>query len=202
MKSRRSKKTGMIGLLALCALCLGAFAAYRQVSLRKLPSVTASADAAPTAAPTGEEQTSAPGDTLALFPDIDQSSVTSVTISAEDTSYEFLRDEPDEVSVNGQKADSEAFDTLLCQIVTLPVSVTKTFSISERPLLTVTIVCGETTHSAGFYRGSSEDTTWILCGTQEAPLYRKASAWRVGTMLLTCEGTRIQDESGNETPAQ
>ncbi|MDO5377193.1 MAG: hypothetical protein Q4G52_02555 [Clostridia bacterium] len=198
----KNMRTGVTGLLALCALSVGLFAVYRQTSMPELPSAAASFDAAPTSAPSDAIEVSEHRDHLELFPEIDESSVTSVTVNAEDTAYEFLRDAPGDVSVNGQKADSEAFDTLLCQIVTLPVSAIEAFSISERPQLTVYIVSGGVTHSASFYRSSSEDTTWILCGTQEAPLYRKTSAWRVGTLLLTCEGTRIQDESGNETPAE
>lgn len=193
----KKARAGMTGLLALCALCAGLFAAVRGAPLRQMPDTAAAAVTA-----TGEPERRERRDPLPLFPDIDEASVTSVAVSSQHASYSFLRDAPDDVSVNGQKADSEAFDTLLCQITTLPVSIAQSFSASESPLLTIHIVSGGTTHTASFYEGGSRNTALILCGTQDAPLYRQTSAWRVGTLLLTCEGTRIQDESGNETPAE
>ncbi len=190
----RKVRAGVTGLFALCALSVGLLSVCRDTPVTELPTASAS-PAALSATPDAHPR-------HALFPEVDESNVTHVTIFSEDTSYEFRRAAPDDVSVNGQKADSEAFDTLLCQIVTLPVSDIEFFSSTESPLLTVRVVSGGTTHLAAFYRGMSEDKTLILCGTQDAPLYRQTSAWRVGTLLLTCEGTRIQDESGNETPAE
>lgn len=187
---------GVTGLLALCALATGLFTVYQNAPVAKMDMPAASASPAP--AVSGESH----AHRLALFPEVEEESVTHVTVFSQDASYEFLRDAPDEVSVNGQKADSEAFDTLLCQIVTLPVFDTESFSVSGSPLLTVRVVSGGTAHAASFYRGQSKDKTLILCGTQEEPLYRQTGAWRVGTLLLACEGTRIQDESGNETPAE
>lgn len=195
----KKARTGVTGLIVLCALSAGIFAFYCRAPVQELSSAAASAGAAVSS--TASVHTDAPKH-LALFPEVDESGVTALTVRSEDISYEFLRDAPNDVSINGQKADSEAFDTLLCQIVTLPVSVIETFSVSESPTLTVCIVSGGKTHTASFYHGSSENTALILCGSPEEPVYRQTSAWRVGTLLLTCEGTRIQDESGNETPAQ
>ncbi len=195
----RRIKAGVAGLFALCALSAGLLTVYQNTPVAKMVGNMSAASASPAAVLSCTPDAHA---RHTLFPEVDESSVTHVTVSSQDASYEFLRDAPDDVSVNGQKADSEAFDTLLCQIVTLPVSDTPSFPVSESPLLTVRVVSGETMHLASFYRGQSEDKALILCGTQEAPLYRQTSAWRVGTLLLTCEGTRIQDERGNETPAQ
>lgn len=140
--------------------------------------------------------------TRVLFSGMDQSSITAISVTAADRHFEFLCSGPDDVSVNGQLADSEAFDTLVFQIANLPVTPREAFSPAGEPLLTVVVTTPTASHTASFYRSSVEDTACVLTGPAESPCYEETDAWRVGTLLLTCDGTRIQDERGNETPAE
>ncbi|MBQ6858153.1 MAG: hypothetical protein IJO02_01870 [Clostridia bacterium] len=132
-----------------------------------------------------------------LFPDL--GAVTSVIVSADSSRFDFLVDNRGAVSVNGKRADSEIFNTLIAQIAELPVHPQAAFSPKEPPVMTLTVRSGEREHVARFYEDDAAgEEAFILTGSSDAPRYRRTDGWRVGTMLMTCEGTRIQDERGNE----
>lgn len=137
-----------------------------------------------------------------LFPDLDPASITAVSLKTPERSFEFRRGEYNAVTVNGQLADSEIYLTLLTQIAELPVSTLDALPAGNDQLLTLVVTTGGQRRTAHFYDdGGAGTEAFILCGTQEAPQYRQTDGWRVGTLLMTCEGTRIQDERGNEIPA-
>lgn len=131
-----------------------------------------------------------------LFPGLVCEHITAVYVSTPERSFVFECSAPDRISVNGHSADSEIFDTLLEQICQLPVDAHAAFSPEHAPALTLTVVSGESRHTARFYSDSgSEDTRILLAGAGE-PVYRQTDAWRIGTLLMTCEGTRMEDENG------
>ena len=52
-----------------------------------------------------------------------------------------------------------------------------------------------------FYEdGGTGEFARVIAGTEGEPEYGQTCGWRVGTLMMTCEGTRIQDERGNEQP--
>ena len=137
-----------------------------------------------------------------LFPSLDEAAITAISVSTPERSFHFLREGANAVSVNGQQADAEIFSTLLEQIADLPVNSFTAFSpCSSRLQLTLVVSTAQAQHTAHFYAGgASGETTHIISGSCEAPAYSQTNGWRVGTLMMTCEGTRIQDAHGNETP--
>lgn len=138
-----------------------------------------------------------------LFPDLDESAITAISVHTPDRSFQFHADGLGDVSVNGQRADSEIYMTLVSQISELPVDVSTAFNPEgAQLLLTLTVFSGESQHTACFYEDSDTgEIARIVAGSADAPEYRQTSGWRVGTLMITCEGTRIQNERGNETPS-
>ena len=77
------------------------------------------------------------------------------------------------------------------------------FEPEGEPLLTVAISTDTQQYNARFYEdGETGRNTNIISMQQSSTQYLTTEAWRVGTLLLTCEGTRIFDESGKEAPAE
>lgn len=180
-------------LAAALLLFLGAQPELRSAQAPDGEAAAQTADAAQSAAQTPH--------TTPLFPAISPSSVTALSVTAGDRRFEFLCD-GEEVSVNGQLADGEIFSTLLEQILTLPIASCAAFSPEEgSAMLTLVLTAAGHDNTVCFYEGSSKETARVLAGTPEEPVYGVTKSWRIGTLLLVCDGTRIQDESGNETPA-
>lgn len=165
---------------------------------------TAEAPAAQTAGDAGDasDRERDGARTTPLFPSLSPDAVTALSVTSDDRHFEFLCS-GDAVSVNGQMADSEIFSTLLDQILTLPIAACAAFSPEESStLLTLVVTAADHDSTVHVYEGSSQEIVRVLAGTPEEPVYGTTKAWRIGTLLLVCDGTRIQDESGNETPAQ
>ncbi len=137
-----------------------------------------------------------------LFPGLRKDTITAITIASPQQIFQFQRRGPESVSVNGQQADSEIFLTLLEQIAELPADACSAFTPENDTLLLTLIVCeGAKQHTARFYAdGAQGEKARIISGSTDAPEYRQTGGWRVGTLMMTCEGTRIQDALGNETP--
>ena len=106
------------------------------------------------------------------------------------------------MSVNGQMADDEVFSTLMEQILTLPVMACDPFSPEGDAVLTLILTANGADWTASFYQTESQEMARVISCVQEETLYGQVKSWRIGTLLMACDGTRIQDESGNETPAQ
>ena len=134
-----------------------------------------------------------------LFPELTDSDISEIHIRAgDDCAFDFsVRGE---LSVNGQKADSEVFSTLLDQLTADCFIPCEDFEPRGEPLLTVTVSTDTQNFSARFYQDNEDGKyAYVVAGADNARCL-KTDAWRVGTLLLTCEGTRIFDASGQETP--
>ena len=193
----------MTGILktagAICAMGVMIFALcfHLAVGLRAetAPDVRQSAESAQDAADPQEEQ-------LLLFPALNAEGVTAVFVGTPDRCFQFDVDVSGEVSVNGQRADGEIYLTLIDQIAELPVVVTGAFTPdSTQLLLTLTVCQDEEERTACFYEDDGTGKiARIVFGAPDSPKYGRTNGWRVGTLMMTCEGTRIQDERGNESP--
>ena len=67
-------------------------------------------------------------------------------------------------------------------------------------LSAVTVYTDTQDFSASFYQEQGDDKYAYVVAGADNERFLKTDAWRVGTLLLTCEGTRIFDASGQETP--
>ena len=141
---------------------------------------------------------------ITLFPNLCSASIRAISIRTPERSFQFQLDSLGAVSVNGAQADKEIFATLVDQIADLPVDPFGAFPADGTQLMmTLEVLTDGRRHTAHFYEdGASGIATHIICGTPDAPEYRLTEGWRVGTLVMTCEGTRIQDAHGNETPLQ
>ena len=138
-----------------------------------------------------------------LFPGLESASIQAVSINTPESEYYFQCEGEESVSVNNHMADDEVFDTLIEQILAFSFEQREPFSPQESPVLTIAVFTEKTQYNASFYPdGDTGKNTNIICGLESSPQYLTTEAWRVGTLLLTCEGTRILDESGKETPAE
>lgn len=139
----------------------------------------------------------------ALFPGLVPACVTSVCISTPQTAFDLRRESHGRVSVNGQQADSGVFLTLLEQLDAMAYTPASAFSPSGAPLLTLRVYTQGKEHAAAFYadEGTGEFARVIYMPDTE-PAFGRIEGWRIGTLMLACEGTRIQDEHGRETPMQ
>ena len=140
---------------------------------------------------------------LTLFPGLNPSHITSLCVSTPERSFQFQQNGHGAVSVNGQQADSDIFSVLLNQIAGLPVEQHSAFAPQAQDLLlTLVVTTGTHQKTARFYEGSGKGkTARIVLDTAESPEYRQTTTWRVGTLMMACEGTRILDAHGNEQPA-
>ena len=179
----------------LPALLLFAAAAFLVMSLRLFGFRQSGMPAAAVAA----RQSS--GAAERLFPEIIPEAITAVSVVTPHAAFDLQREEPHVVSVNGQRGDHEVFATLLEQIADIPFMPTAPFSTQDAPLLTLTIKHRQQQYSAAFYSdGAAGERARIVTHRNQASQYGQTDGWRIGTLMLACEGIRIQDESGKETP--
>lgn len=129
-----------------------------------------------------------------LFPQL--SGVTALSVSTPERSFHFHLDHQGDVRVNGGQADQEIFSTLLDQIRELPVEYHGAFSpCAQDLLLTLVVSTDARQHTVRFYSSSDGGKTRIVLDSGDAPEYRQTNIWRVGTLMMACEGTRILDET-------
>ncbi|MGN0777094.1 MAG: hypothetical protein ACI4MM_10510 [Candidatus Ventricola sp.] len=184
---------------AFCAMGVMIFALFFRMAgglrAETAPDIRQSAESAQE---TADSQVDQP-----LFPSLSAEGITAIFVGTPDRSFRFDVDVSGEVSVNGQQADGEIYMTLVDQIAELPVVLTGAFvPDSTQLLLTLTICQNDVEHTACFYEdGGSGETARVVTGSADAPEYGQTNGWRIGTLMMTCEGTRIQDERGNEHPA-
>lgn len=148
-------------------------------------------------------QALAPDGPALLFPDLDMEEITGISVLSPERSFQFCADIDGGVSVNGRQADGEIYRTLVSQIIELPVDASAAFSTGgARLLLTITVCAGSQQHTARFYEDDDTcEVARIIAGPENSPQYGRTDGWRVGKMMMTCEGTRVQDEQGNEQPS-
>jgi len=138
-----------------------------------------------------------------LFPEVEAADITAVSIKTPQASFDLLRGDDRSVSINGQRWDGDVFVTLLEHITDMEFIPTTPFDAQDAPLLSLVIRHRGVEHTASFYPGDAAGANArIIVGPKSDPRYGLTDGWRIGTLLLACEGTRIQDESGRETPAQ
>lgn len=178
------------------------FAIFFQLAGGKLRAAPQT-DAPQSAANAQEIAQPAAADSL-LFPTLNAEAITAISVDTPERSFQFYADSSGEVSVNGQQADVEIYLTLVSQISELPVAQTGAFiPDSAQLLLTLTVCEGGAQHRACFYEDDGTgEIARVVAGPADAPEYGQTGGWRVGTLMMTCEGTRIQDERGNERPAK
>ena len=99
------------------------------------------------------------------------------------------------LSVNGGQADEEVFTTLLSQIRAAVSGGRERFVPQGEPLLTVTLEGGES-RTIAFYRdGADQSRVFVIVRSGEGERACATEAWRVGTILLACEGTQLPQEA-------
>ena len=76
------------------------------------------------------------------------------------------------------------------------------FDPADEPVVTMTVCTERRDFIARFYTDQDVGKYAYVITGAESSRCLKTDAWRVGTLLLTCEGTRIFDASGQETPAE
>lgn len=196
-RTLKAAGTMLVVVMAVSAVffCLG------DAGARTVPEQAAVQQSAEAAQNT--EQALAQDGPVLLFPDLDMNAITAISVFSPERSFQFYADGSGKVSVNGQQADAEIYLTLVSQISELPVARTDAFiPDSVQWLLTLTVCTGGKQHIARFYEDDSTGKiARIVTGSEDAPEYGQTGGWRVGTLMMTCEGTRIQDERGNERPA-
>ena len=137
-----------------------------------------------------------------LFPELDPSVVTTVSITTPQSAFDMRRSSKS-VSINGQQGDEDVFSTMLTHIADMDFVSTHPFTAPEAPILTLVIHQHGEEFTAAFYADNENgEHARIIAGREPAPVYGVIDGWRVGTLMLACEGTRIQDAYGKETPAE
>ena len=152
-------------------------------------------------APAREATSGEVPDERPLFPELTDSDISEIHIRAgDDCAFDFsLRGE---LSVNGQKADSAVFSTLVDQLLSPSFMPVDAFEPADEPVVTMTVCTERRDFIARFYTDQDVGKSAYVITGAESSRCLKTDAWRVGTLLLTCEGTRIFDASGQETPAE
>lgn len=138
-----------------------------------------------------------------LFEPLAREDVAELLVQTPEQRYVFHCPDGLRVSVNGQKADLGVFQTLLDQVLSLPVVTIAAFTPATQACMTLELTAGGTRYTASFYRGAQGDDPYVSVvssRTGAGARYHRTDSWRLGTMLLACEGTRILDEKGDETP--
>lgn len=175
----------MIPVLMLCACLTQTLCAEETADSDILPIKTAA------------EQT----DEQTLFPEMNPATVTAVSIITPQSTFDLKRDESRGVSINGQRGDKEVFSTLLTHIGGISFSPTEPFSAQTAPLLTLVVRQQEHEFTATFYTdGGTGEYARVIASRGGDPTYGTTNGWHIGTLMLACEGMRVQDESGRETP--
>ena len=107
----------------------------------------------------------------------------------------------DDASAAGQLLfPEEVFSTLVDQLTADSFTLCDDFEPQNDALLTVTVYTDTQDFSASFYQEQGDGKYAYVVAGADNERFLKTDAWRVGTLLLTCEGTRIFDASGQETP--
>ena len=121
--------------------------------------------------------------------------VQQLTVSAGNRSFLYVRTSAG-LQVNGMKADEEVFSTLIRQIESAEGGQSAAFQPQDDPLLTVSLSGTDGTHTLQFYADAQDRSrVYVLCsGKADAST---TEAWRVGTILLACEGTQIPEEESH-----
>lgn len=178
-------------IISLAAVCL--------LGVMLLPAANESAQPVAPSAPPESAAAGGGAENETLFPKLTNTDIVGIRIHAKDD-CDFDFSVRGELSVNGQKADGEVFSTLVDQLTAESYTPCDAFTPQGDAMLTVTIYTDTQDFSARFYQDQSDGKYAYVVAGEKDQRCLKTDAWRVGTLLLTCEGTRIFDASGQETP--
>lgn len=187
---RAPKITGLIFVMSLvCFALVFHFAAQRSAQTAKLTAVPAASCASPADASPAAEALPV------LFPDLVVEDIVYLSVRTPDRSFEFRLGEHGRFLVNNQSADMGIYNTLVSQIARIPVSAVHAIPEENTQLLTLQISTPAHSHVAHFFADGGADTeAFIRSGPREAPLYFQTDAWRVGTLIMACEGAPIHED--------
>lgn len=178
-------------IISLAAVCL--------LGVMLLPAANESAQPVSPSAPPESAAAGGGAENETLFPELTNTDIVGIRIHAKDD-CDFDFSVRGELSVNGQKADGEVFSTLVDQLTAESYTPCDAFTPQGDAMLTVTIYTDTQDFSARFYQDEDDGKYAYVVAGEKGQRCLKTDAWRVGTLLLTCEGTRIFDASGQETP--
>jgi len=126
-----------------------------------------------------------------LFPGLNADAVTAISVTADGRSFDFLCSGAHEVSVNGSRADSESFRTLIAQIAEITVTPAAPYPEGGQPFLHLAVSAGGTQYQASFFADGKSPLALVRSGSRGD--WHRTEGWRVGTLMLTCEGARMED---------
>ena len=120
--------------------------------------------------------------------------VTELSVSAGARSFRYLRTASG-LSVNGHDADQEVFDTLLRQIVSASMCEPAAFTPEGDPLMTVSAQSPSGQRLMRFFADKQDQSrVYVLISGRGADEQGTTDAWRVGTILMACEGSQLTHE--------
>lgn len=91
-------------------------------------------------------------DAQALFPELSEDEITGIRIAApDDCEFTFSVSEKNGLSVNGQKADSAVFSTLVDQLLSPSFMPVDAFEPADEPVVTMTVCTERRDFIARFY---------------------------------------------------
>ena len=96
------------------------------------------------------------------------------------------------LTVNGAAADGEVVDTLLRHLSAALSGEEAAFTPEKEPIMTVTFEMGGDAGQIAFYTDDDNRAqVYVISAGNGASV---TEAWRVGTILLACEGSRAAEE--------
>ena len=112
---------------------------------------------------------------------------TSLCVTAEGRSFRYAKS-GSLLTVNGAAADEEAVDTLLRHLSSALSGDTAAFTPEEAPIMTVDFTAGDESGEISFYPDEADRSRVYVVSAKDGASVTEA--WRVGTILLACEGSR------------
>ena len=120
--------------------------------------------------------------------------ITELSVCAGARSFRYFRTASG-LSVNGHDADQEVFDTLLRQIVSASMCDSAVFTPEGEPLMTVTAQSPSGLREMRFFADEQDQSrVYVLISGRGADKQGTTDAWRVGTIPMACEGSRLVHE--------
>ncbi len=116
---------------------------------------------------------------------------TSLCVTAAGRSFRYARSGA-ALTVNGAAADGEVVDTLLRHLSAALSGEEAAFTPEKEPIMTVTFEMGGDAGQIAFYTDDDNRAqVYVISAGNGASV---TEAWRVGTILLACEGSRAAEE--------
>ncbi len=130
---------------------------------------------------------------VGLFEGITLSGITRLCVRTSGRTYTFVCTGGQAVCLDGGKADEEIFATLLEEIREQEYEKTPAFTPQTRPVAVVELQEGAATYEASFYSEGDRECSEVIVQGNGKLRYLQTESWRIGTMLLTCEGAWSTD---------